>query len=285
MKVINLLIGCILLVLFNSCELINPEEPQPVYLHLDKFVLSTDYASQGTSSNALTDAWVYIDQQLAGAYEVPATVPLLLEDGPHEISIRGGIHVDGQVNLHDQYDYIDFFDTIQFFKKGEVTHIQPRVKYIDGAKFEYIEDFDDGGIDFTRDPNCDTIFSTTATNAFEGPYSAIAYLDTARPTLIATTKLSYPLSKSTVNMLELNYKSTNSFNVGLSRVKFTGAEEKVIYISLKPSETWNKIYINLSSIVSSSTDAVGFKLLFTAKLDEGNTSSTIMIDNIKLLHN
>lgn len=285
MKIINLVLGFSVLLLCNSCELINPEEPQPVYLHIDKFILTTDYVTQGSTSHALTDAWVYIDQQLIGAYEVPATVPVLIEEGTHEISIHGGVQVDGLANLHDQYDYIDFFDTTLSFTKGKITQVQPRVKYIDGAKFEYIEDFDDGGIDYTRDPNCDTVFATTNSNAFEGPYSAVAHLDTARPTLIATSKLSYPLSKSKVNMFELNYKSDNTFNIGLSRVKFNGTEEKVIYITLKPSVTWNKIYINLSSIVSSSTDAVGFKLLFTAKLDEGRTNSTIMMDNLKLLHN
>jgi len=54
-------------------HLINPAEPIPSYIHIDKIDLTTDYSSQGTSSNKITDAWIYVDNELIGAFEMPVT--------------------------------------------------------------------------------------------------------------------------------------------------------------------------------------------------------------------
>ena len=67
------LISLFALIFMSSCELYNPAEPTPAYIHIDKFILNTAYLTEGSNSHKITDAWVYIDDQLLGCFELPAT--------------------------------------------------------------------------------------------------------------------------------------------------------------------------------------------------------------------
>ena len=50
----------------SSCEKFSGNQTIPAYLKIDSIRLTTNYATQGTALNAITDAWVYIDGQLIG---------------------------------------------------------------------------------------------------------------------------------------------------------------------------------------------------------------------------
>src|SRR3989337_3990814 len=72
----------------------NKEEPIPSYIHIDAINLSTNYTIEGSSSNKILNAWIYIDDQSVGAFELPCTVPVLAV-GSHEIKIQAGIKENG----------------------------------------------------------------------------------------------------------------------------------------------------------------------------------------------
>jgi hypothetical protein len=47
----------------------------PTYLKIDNIVLD-----EGNTTSIITDAWVYVNDQLQGVYELPAKFPVLEED-------------------------------------------------------------------------------------------------------------------------------------------------------------------------------------------------------------
>ncbi len=45
----------------TSCEVINPAEPVPSYIHLDSVSLKTTYITEGSALSNVSDAWIYVD--------------------------------------------------------------------------------------------------------------------------------------------------------------------------------------------------------------------------------
>ena len=96
--------------------------------------------------------------------------------------------------------------------------------------------------------------------------------------------LGYPIVSQNKTFLELNYKAEQPFSVGM-KVN-TGADVKTVYaLTVNKSDSWNKIYIDLSKIVNENQTADDFKVYIYAELESGLSQSVIHIDNMKLLHN
>ena len=59
-----------------SCEQETQEIPS--YIKINEYSLYTT-ARQGSNSENISDIWLYADDQLIGTFELPATIPILLE--------------------------------------------------------------------------------------------------------------------------------------------------------------------------------------------------------------
>ena len=66
-------IWVIALLFLCSCQVFDRPEKIPSFIHIDHFDFSITHSSQGSSSNKITDAWVYMDGNLEGVYELPST--------------------------------------------------------------------------------------------------------------------------------------------------------------------------------------------------------------------
>ncbi|HOV12628.1 MAG TPA: hypothetical protein PLL90_12785, partial [Bacteroidales bacterium] len=84
-------VGCVMLFFNSACK---KTDLVPSYIHIDKIDLNTTYEFDGSNSCKITDAWVYIDGDLQGIYELPATFPVLA-NGQHTIMVRAGIKLNG----------------------------------------------------------------------------------------------------------------------------------------------------------------------------------------------
>src|SRR5580693_7824504 len=87
-------LSILVIYLFNSCNLFDPPSAIPSYVHIDSIGFTSYYLTQGSNSHKISDAWVYVDQQLQGVYQLPATFPVLAT-GSHEIDIKAGIEING----------------------------------------------------------------------------------------------------------------------------------------------------------------------------------------------
>ena len=114
------------LLLFSCSEL---DLGIPNYLIIEEINVDDN-----TTAN-ITDAWVYVDDNLIGVYELPANFPTL-EEGIHKVRIRAGIKDNGISGIRIPYPFyssyvIDTFD----FNSNNALVVPPQVSYIENIDF------------------------------------------------------------------------------------------------------------------------------------------------------
>lgn len=272
-------------VLINSCELYNPSEPVPSYIHIDKFTL-TIQPDEGTNSHKITDAWVYVDDQLIGCFELPVTFPVMYE-GTHEVKVRAGIKINGIAATRAPYPFYTTYSTSVNLSKGNKITINPNVKYLADTHFDFMENFENVGTLLTNSPSgTDTSLQQLSNdlNVFEGSGSGIAYLDNDRLLFECVTNTSYVLPKNSAPVfLELNYKCNRSFVVGIF-AHAPGNSSKAAALGINPSANWNKIYIYLTPVIMAAANATDYNIFIGMINNTGSDSLALLIDNLKLVY-
>ncbi len=276
-----------------SCNIINPAEPIPSYIRINSIGLTT-VAGQGSNSSKIADAWVYIDEQLVGCFELPVTIPILKE-GVHQLKIRGGIKVNGISATRSPYPFYDSYTQSITLNKGEVQTINPIVKYLSSADFTCMEDFEasTGTILYNSPTGSDTTLAITtiSSEVFEGNKSGIAYVDATRTLFECVSDpnslLALPKNSSPV-FLEFNYKANYNFAVGLFCHTVIGStttnvtKEKTL--DFNPSSEWNKAYVYLTPTIGASGNANQFKIFIGMLNNTGADSLALQLDNIKIVY-
>jgi hypothetical protein len=285
-KFLSALLVIVVIGMFTSCEVFNPEEQIPSYIHIDKIDLNTT-SDQGTNSSKITDAWVYVDDQLIGAYELPATVPILF-GGTHTVVIKPGIKVDGISATRAVYPfYKPYTASINLIPDSVIT-INPTLTYNTFTVFEWKEAFEDGGISIDKTLFSDTTIDKTSdiTKVYEGSYSGVVHLDATHDFFQGLSLGSFILpSGDSPVFLELNYKTDALIKVGLY-ANSTSQIMKLDVLYINKSATWNKIYINLNSAINRATNNPDdFQIYIEIQKDTDASSAEILFDNIKLVHN
>ncbi|HET7819683.1 MAG TPA: hypothetical protein VFL70_10290 [Bacteroidia bacterium] len=277
-----LIISLLSLLLLYSC---NKEEPIPAYIHIDKIDLKTNYSIQGSNSHKIIDAWIYVDDQLVGAFELPCTVPVLYE-GNHEVKILAGIKENGISDTRTVYPYYTSYQVNIFFGKGEISTITPVVNYLSDTQFIWLDDFE-GAIPSICDSSItsDTMMQVThiPSQVFENTGSAVVTL--VNGVYYGYSCSGYTLPKTDQVFLELNYNCNTEFSIGLEGYSSSGnLNLKQTLITLRPVSTWNKVYINLTTAINEDPKSLKFKLFFSMKYNTSLSSSNLFIDNIKLVN-
>ncbi len=268
-----------------SCSTFDYKAERPSYIEINAITHTTD-SLHGSPHHNIKDVWIYIDDNAIGTYELPAKFPVLY-DGNHEIKIRAGIKTDGFSTIRNEYQFYDFYTTTEKLVRGTSTEIVPEIKYFSGITFELIEDFEIGSI-FLPASTSDTGITLKSMNTLSefGDQSAAIYLDNDHSYFeIATNNEQYTLPYGSRVFLELSYSCNNSFSVGLLKNTFNGVEKIKSYITLYPTDGWNKIYINFTDYIKSHSDAFSYELYFSGNKDADNTLGAITLDNVKLIHN
>jgi len=293
---IRLLFFIIVGILFfiTSCDIINPEEPIPAYLVISEFTLNTDLATEGTNSHKITEAQIFVANELVGIFTLPATVPVLAE-GAQDVQIFPAIRSNGLGDITDIYPFYERYQTTLDFVPGNTETITPVTKYLDNVKFffEPQESFEDGtltfGIDLDGDPA--TTIELTNQEVFEGESSGLIELEQADAQMeLGSNFISeLPNRNNNTTFLELNYKTEISFLVGVIGYDSQG---RIIYYNadkgVNPKDEWNKIYFDFTEemidLFSLEDQLVGWRLVIVADLFDGAADpSRIYLDNIKLV--
>ena len=265
----------------TSCNLINPDEQLPVYLSCDSVPFSVTTPLQGSSSASISDAWTYVDGKLTGGYELPARFPVLNE-GRHEVTVRPGIVVNGIKATRSAYPFYTSFDTTLDLVPGATVRLEPRSTYTATAQFKLLEDFEQSGLYLERDASSDTSLIVIAgSNSFEG-HSGALYLDLLHPYAKYRAIQPFTVPLGTTVYAEINYRCDNDFVVGIvSTIGSASLSTEVL--AVRASDTWKKIYINLSDAIYSQPLSSGTRLYLAATLSPLRTSASIYLDNIKVV--
>ena len=105
----------LLIVVFSSCKKDQFKAEIPSYIHIESIDLETD-SFEGSDSQNLTDAWVTMDGNFLGAFELPCTIPIL-SDGAHEFRVSSGIKANGISATRIIYPFFEICDL--FIKDGD----------------------------------------------------------------------------------------------------------------------------------------------------------------------
>ncbi len=280
------LLFCMLVLV--SCNIINPKEEEASYIAINSVNVTTDVAMQGSNAANISDAWIYVDDNLVGAFKLPCRIPVLIS-GAHKVSIGAGIQLNGSSTLRTPYLFYRFHEQENVnLEAGQTTIISPTFTYFDSLTFAFKANFDDlSGNKLTSTSSSDTTLSlcNNPARVFEGAGSCLVELfrDSGFVDFQMIDPVSLPKGGANVFM-EINYKNNQDLLVGL-RSYYSGAstqEEQVI--TLRPTESWNKVYINLTRQVSSQVNASNYRIYFQTTKPSGSDSLEILIDNFKIIY-
>lgn len=272
-----------------GCELFDKPEKVPSYIRVDEFTFVTDYSAEGSSSSKITDCWVYFNDDLHGAFEIPFEVPVLLE-GDNKLTILPGIMLNGIAETRDIYSLVERYETNVNLHPDSIVEIQPHFSYIEAAEF-WLEDFEDPSIKLSKDFNSDKGFqvidSVNDSRVFERKYCGKVELnETENYFRVVTNQLTdLPVGKDV--FLELDYLNNNTLLIGVV-VSTSSGEDYYPFVRLNPSDknlnNWNKVYLQLNENISSFPNASYYKIFFEGQLDQGNANAEIYVDNIKIVY-
>ncbi len=278
----------ILILLFSSCEVINPDEKVPAFIHIDKISVNA-HIGQGTDSADIADAWIYINSEYIGAYQLPATIPILKE-GTQDIEIRSGVIINGIASTRTINPfYLYQTKTVNLIPDSIIplsvkTEYNPSVKFVWNSLGQ--EGFEEGGITIDSAKGSTSKIFKTSTEVYEGDFSGQIHLDKDHKIYIgqSTEKFHLPTGGKAV-VLEIHCKNvSNHFVIGMFVEEQGGNIRIVNHLVVNPGSKWKKLYVNFTELVSHYPQAKSFRVFFTSELESTNKEADIFLDNIKLMH-
>lgn len=281
----KLFIGGILLGLFSGCSVLDPAEEIPSYLHIDALTLTCDQADQGSHTSKISDAWIYMDGKLIGAFQLPCTVPILAE-GTHHFVIRGGVKMNGLSATRAIYPFWKGWEDDVTLTRAQVKSIGTQtLHYFSGISPTYLADFDGPGVNLVPNTLVTSarIYKVGAPDAFEN-ISGYIKLDADTIVFIGESSTSYLMPPQSDVYLEFDYRCNNAFTVGVQGPNGALTDSHAALV-ITPSDTWNKIYVRLTDVLADNNPngTTLFKIYFAMQPDAGITESNLYLDNIKLL--
>ncbi|MBR4157272.1 MAG: hypothetical protein IKU01_11340 [Bacteroidales bacterium] len=278
---------------FSSCNNFEGSQEIPAYIHVDTFLLTTNYEIEGAASHKITDVWLYIDNNLQGCYEMPATIPVL-ERGKHKITLYPGIKLNGISSTRTINPFYKpyIIEELELEEKV-IDTIHPSTTYYSKDEstldFAFMDDFERQI--FVEDSNSsDTAIIRTDRDAPErwddefnnSHYSGYLWLgDTINNFCFTSTELRGLPNQGNSIFLEIDYKCTEVFEVGMFAK--ISQMENIPLVYVNPSPTWNKIYINIGPTITDTQDAEYFKFYIAGMIDK-NSEAEYYFDNLKLVY-
>ena len=285
MKIFKLLFF-LLLFGFFSCDIINPEEEIPAYVEILPFNYT---GTDGSTSEQITDGWIYIGGEYLGAFDLPKTIPVLMS-GSQNVVIDPGIKENGINSFPNIYPFYErFLGTIDLVP-GEVVSIQPVTQY-DNDRIQIVFNEDFNGSEFNRFD--ETYIINDATDVKEGARSGLIRLNSSNnPTVsLRSDALTVFPTQGDVGYLEMDYKSDIPVFVGVAGFNALGNPTfSELTYGLKSKEEWNKVYFNFTDLFSlmRQQNTVNYQIWIGAQIPIDNgvfilENAEIHLDNIKLI--
>lgn len=271
----------------NSCNLINPDEKEPAYIAFDQYTLQAT-ATQGTASHNITELWLYVNDNMLGAYDSPSEVPVL-DGGSVRVSCYPGIRNNGISTTRIRYPFYTSYDTIITMTALMTHNLTPRFSYRSDITIDYSRNFESGN-SFAGSGNNQGIFSlvTDDSKVFEGDKSGFITLGSTQSYFLFKDNNEIQLESGNTIFLELDYSCNNSFVIGCYSTD-GGNTQKNPIITLTPTSpvnsinpTWNKIYIDLGALALANPGADFHELYFEGSKYE-SSNPQIFLDNLKLV--
>ncbi len=271
------------LLVLGSCDLINPDEQAPAYLRVAPFAYSP--AVPGSPATAtVSSAFVYANNLLLGVFELPAKIPVL-QQGSVSLRLVPAIIPDGQRGTRITYPFYTSYSLTTTLQPEATVRVNPTTSF-DVTATElpsFVQD------DFTIDDNVSRAFTLISNGGYR---QEAAVDDTSRQGVGRVVGIAgktdvfflqsvwqgiLPNGGAPV-YLEMDYRSTMPFQVG---VKY-GAND-ASDLTVFPTRTWTKLYVNLTDEVSGVNNASTEFQIFIKGFPTGAANDFFAFDNVRLI--
>jgi hypothetical protein len=280
MRLILLTVLLVQLFLHSSCNKQKPAN-EAFYITASNINVKTS-ADQGSGSHKITDLWLYVDGKFQGAYPIGNKMPIVSKGKAVKINLMAGVKNNGISDTRIPWPFYEILNYDTLVESGKSITRSFEFQYKPTTTFTWTENFDGIGTTLVKSSSSvKTITIAPAQESFEGRSGVLTLEGNDYFAQVETFK-DYELPIGSPNVyLELNYKCNSEFNIGLIG---NSGEQKPI-MSLNKQDNWNKIYIQLSTAVSSAPVSVSYKLYFTLIKAENDTETKrLFLDNIKLIY-
>jgi hypothetical protein len=283
------------IVIFSSCKKIYPDPSIPSYIYLNAFdyQANTLVDTSASKSSSIENVWVYADNELIGAFVLPAKVPIL-KKGKVFLSIRPGVKQNGITNTRIAYPFYTPYADSTMLYVDSVLRLNLTTQYFDYTNLAFNEYFEKNTVNFEQYTIGKGVnmkrTSVLSKDYFEGADSGEILLS-GKDSLFdiqSSKSFTLPIGGREV-YLEMNFKSPIAFDFGLVANAFTGKTKSVIY-TFNPSYddagtlVWKKIYIDMASVITQNSTATDFRIYFYGVQSSTAADARILFDNIKVAH-
>ena len=298
-------------VVFASCRKFEGSQTIPAYIHIESIVVDslTDYFTYGATTSKITDAWVYVDDDPIGCFELPATFPVL-KHGPHKVTVYGGIMSNGIAAARASYPFYkpQIYASLNLVEDS-IINLQPVLNYYPiggGVEKGWMEDFETANTLLPVAGSDTSIIRINGSEAWHSPnsfYSGKIVLppDSLDFTVATADEYSFHTGYLQYCMVEMDYNCNDAFFVGVMYYKNYQLVKHPL-LRIQPTDTvndmpqrWNKIYVNIGPIMNENVTASYFKIYFTSDLSvapvygepdyvQANKQRYYYFDNLKLFY-
>lgn len=274
--------------ILSSCQ----EDITASWLKIDKIDLITNATTEGINSHDITDAWVYMDNQPMGVFELPCEIPIL-DEGEHDFVIFAGIKSNGINSTRIRYPFYKPSEFTLSLIKGETVTYTPNVSYKSDLAFVAREDFEDTGIilgprDQYDTTNIEIISKNNYPDVVEyGDNCGKMTLTSLDSIIQVFTDLQTDIPQGQIFM-ELDYMNTNTFAFGLITTTLSTVTTNSPFIQINSQDSddlkWKKIYLDLTEYLNYLSNPLYFEYFIVGSLDSENSNAVVYLDNIKIVH-
>lgn len=288
--------GLIFLLLMSSCK---KDQIIPSYLFIPELKSSGIYSISGSDSSKIYGAKVFVNNVLVGVYQTPVEVPIFLE-GEQTIKTIAVVEKNGFPNDLIPYPYFDFSTDIVFLETTKTIDLIPTVDYLSTATVDYwYEDFENPTIKFVttenstgelvKTQNPELVFVDNSNGNGSNSTSGLFELNSDSVYIKSLTNEFFSYKKNTNVFVEINYQNNQPFFFDIVIFDQTGQVEKIPFFQFKETINaegelyWNKIYLEIGSLLNTIDLLSGFEICFEMQKDNSISNSIVMIDNVKLI--
>ena len=270
-----IIVSCILF----SCKKGKLKANSASYIVVNNTTVSSSTLSI-IDSHKITDIWLYINDQFQGVYPIGSVMPVM-NPGSAQVRMYGGISNNGISATRLPYKFYNPYIFSGTFESNKTYTIVPDFYYTDGIHIINDSFTPGNGSYYLASGNVTTITDPARTWGGTGGSAFMAMTD-AVPTaqLKSSTPLALPQGGVDV-YLEMDYKCNQEISVGV--ICGGGVEERTALNLRATSGVWNKVYISLTSVISTQPTYNYYEVFIRGVKQSDVASPEIYLDNIRLV--
>lgn len=273
-------------VFLGGCNVINPTEPVPTYVHIDSFRFADSAGNYGSTSHDINTIFAFYNGIQIGVYSLPCTFPVITTPGA-QLVLQPGVALNGFNDQEGAYPFYAQAVNVLVPQPGKIINETPTTNYLPNTSLLFNDAFElNSGTQFSNYSGTVPMLSHTSDSAFEGQGSGLMNFTKNDSAEVVTVKpLTLPTGSSV--FCEFNYRGNIPVSIGLIAISSSGGTVNTTVpeynnIAFAPTPKWTKIYLSLTETISS-FPASSYELVIKAAVPYGQANGYAQFDNIKIV--